>query len=106
MHPPMSVRSMRSTSSGHPRPGPGGPTELLGHRRLRIAGSGPHAPRRTAGRWNRLGLRAVSGPRELLADAHLGGATGCLVLLGRGSSEWSEGRARHWSGKADVDVTK
>jgi hypothetical protein len=71
MHTPMSVRSMGLTSSGHPRPGSGGPTEPLRHRRLRIAGSGPHAPRRTAGRRTRMGLRAVSGPRELRADARL-----------------------------------
>jgi hypothetical protein len=77
MHTPMSVRSMGLTSLGHPRPGSGGPTEPLRHRRLRIAGSGPHAPRRTAGR-----------------------------RTGRGSREWSEGGARHRSGQADVDVTK
>jgi hypothetical protein len=46
MHTPMSVRSMGLTSSGHPRPGSGGPTEPLRHRRLRIACSGQHAPRR------------------------------------------------------------
>jgi hypothetical protein len=74
MHTPMSVRSTGLTSSGHPRPGSGGPTEPLRRLRnwlLRIAGSGPHAPRRTAGRRTRMSLRAVSGPRELLADARL-----------------------------------
>jgi hypothetical protein len=44
MHTPMSVMSVGLTSSGHPRPGSGGPTEPLRHRRLCIAGSGQHAP--------------------------------------------------------------
>jgi hypothetical protein len=105
MHMPMSVRSMGLTSTGHPRPGSGGPTEPLRHRRLRIAGSGPHAPRRTAGRRTSMGLRAVSGPRELRADARLEEPPAARPL-GRGSREWSEGGARHGSGQADVDVTK
>ncbi len=71
MHTPMSVRSMGLSSSGHPLAGSGGPTEPLRHRRLCIAGSGPHAPRRTDGRRTSMGLRAVSGPRELRADARL-----------------------------------
>jgi hypothetical protein len=94
------------TSSGHPRPGSGGPTEPLRHRRQRIAGSGPHALRRTAGRRTRNG----SAGRERAA-----GAAGRRPPsrshrlhdpLGRGSREWSEGGARHRSGQADVDVTK
>jgi hypothetical protein len=82
VHTPMSIRSMGLTSSGHPRPGSGGPTGPLRHRRPRIADSGAHAPRRNACRRTRLGLRAVSGPRELRADARLRGATGCTTPLG------------------------
>jgi hypothetical protein len=95
MHTPMSVRSMGWTSSGHPRPGSGGPTEPLRHRRLRIAGSGPHAPRHTAGRRTRMGLRAMSGPRELRADARPRGATGCTTL-------WAEGAV--FGPRAELDV--
>jgi hypothetical protein len=45
MRTPMSAKSSGLTSSGHPRAGgSGGPTEPLRHRRLRVAGPGPHAP--------------------------------------------------------------
>jgi hypothetical protein len=87
----MSVRSTGLPSSGHPRAGPGGPNEPLGHRRLRIAGSGPHVPRRTAGRRTRLGLRAVSGPLELRADARLGGAA-VFDMVARASPTLSTSR--------------
>jgi hypothetical protein len=41
----LSARSMGLTSLGHPWAGPGGPTDPLRHRRLRMngSGSGPHA---------------------------------------------------------------
>jgi hypothetical protein len=59
----LSLRSMGLTSSGYPLAGPGGPTEPLYHWRLRMTGSGLHALRRNAGRWTRLGLRDLRGPR-------------------------------------------
>jgi hypothetical protein len=67
---PGSARSMGLTSSGHPRAGPGGLTDPLRHRRLRMSGSEPHAPDAPPAAGAN---RAVSGPRELRVDACLGG---------------------------------
>jgi hypothetical protein len=102
MHTPMSVRTLRSmglTSSGHPRPGLGGPTETLRHQRLRSAGSGPHAPRRTASRRTSMGMQAVSGQRELRADARPRGATSCPNL-------WAEGAVSGPRAKLDMGADK
>jgi hypothetical protein len=99
MHTPKSVRSMCLTSSGYPRPGSGGPTEPLRHQRLRMAGSGPHAPRRTASRRTSMGLQAVSGPRELRADARPRGATGCTTL-------WAEGAMSGPRAELDIGADK
>jgi hypothetical protein len=65
MYAPMSVRSMRAGSSGHPRAGPGSPTGSLRYR--------PRDPTGSAGHGWAVGAAACLR------------ATGCLTLLGRGA---------------------
>ncbi len=64
---PTSVGSTGLTSMGHPQAGRGSNTDPspLRHRRLRVTGPWPHAPRRTADRLTQLGLGAVSRPRGI-----------------------------------------
>jgi hypothetical protein len=105
MHTPMSVRSMGLTSSGHPRPGSDGPNEPLRHQRLCSAGSGQHAPRRTASRRTSMGdiMGLRSAGRERAAGAAgrrpPRGASGCTTL-------WAEGAVSGPRAELDIGADK